>query len=62
MSMRSVLMIVGPEYEELELWYPKYRLEAAGYLVPVAGIGLKSYLGEAWLPLRGRRANLRFRR
>ncbi len=49
-SKGSVLMLVGPEYEELEVWYPKYRLEAAGYHVPVAGIGEASYTGKYGYP------------
>lgn len=46
----SVLILVGPEYEELEVWYPKYRLEAAGYEAPVAGLGERSYLGKHGYP------------
>ncbi|MGL4465710.1 MAG: type 1 glutamine amidotransferase domain-containing protein [Planctomycetia bacterium] len=34
---RSVLMFVGDVYEDLELWYPKLRLEEAGAKVVVAG-------------------------
>ena len=32
-----VLMFVGDEYEDLELWYPKLRLIEAGAVVVVAG-------------------------
>jgi protease I len=46
MSKGSVLILVGPEYEDLEVWYPKYRLEAAGYDVPLVGIGESSYRGK----------------
>jgi protease I len=46
----TVLMMVGPEYEDLELWYPKLRLEAAGYRVPVAGMGEPSYRGKHGYP------------
>jgi len=46
----SVLILVGPEYEELEVWYPKYRLEAAGYEAPVAGIGETTYRGKHSYP------------
>lgn len=34
---RRVLMFVGDIYEDLELWYPKLRLEEAGAAVTVAG-------------------------
>ena len=50
MSKGSVLILVGPEYEEMEVWYPKYRLEAAGYSVPLAGIGEASYRGKYGYP------------
>jgi protease I len=50
MSKGTVLMLVGPEYEDLEVWYPKLRLEAAGYTVPVAGLGESKYLGKHGYP------------
>lgn len=34
---KRVLIFVGDDYEDLELWYPKLRLEAAGVHVTVAG-------------------------
>lgn len=43
-------MLVGPEYEELEVWYPKYRLEAAGWEVPLAGMGDPKYVGKWGYP------------
>lgn len=50
MSKGKVLMLVGPEYEDLEVWYPKLRLEAAGYSVPVAGLGDVQYRGKHGYP------------
>ena len=50
MSRGTVLMLVGPEYEEMEVWYPKYRLEAAGYDVPIAGMGEPKYTGKWGYP------------
>ena len=50
MNKGTVLILVGPEYEEMEVWYPKYRLEAAGYATPLAGIGEKSYRGKYGYP------------
>ncbi len=49
-SKGSVLILVGPDYEELEVWYPKLRLEAAGYDAPLAGIGDPSYRGKYGYP------------
>ncbi len=43
-------MLVGPEYEELEVWYPKYRLEGAGWEVPLAGMGESKYTGKWGYP------------
>lgn len=50
MTTRTVLVLVGPEYEDLELWYPKLRLEEAGYHAPIAGIGSERYLGKWGYP------------
>jgi protease I len=33
-----ILVLVGDDYEDLELWYPKLRLEEAGSHVTVAGL------------------------
>jgi len=35
--MRSILLFVDDIYEDLELWYPKLRLEEAGFKTIVAG-------------------------
>ena len=50
---RRVLCFVGHEYEDLELWYPKLRLEEAGAHVTVAGLeeGV-TYHGKHGLSLR----------
>ncbi|MGE0482165.1 MAG: type 1 glutamine amidotransferase domain-containing protein [Phycisphaerae bacterium] len=34
---KRVLIFVGDDYEDLELWYPKLRLEEAGAAVTLAG-------------------------
>jgi protease I len=49
-SKEAVLILVGPDYEDLEVWYPKYRLEAAGYKAPLAGIGEPTYRGKHGYP------------
>jgi len=49
-SRGTVLVLVGPEYEDLELWYPKLRLEEAGWHAPIAGMGEKSYRGKHGYP------------
>jgi protease I len=50
MSRGTFLILVGPEYEDLEVWYPKLRVEEAGYEVLLAGIGEKSYTGKHGYP------------
>lgn len=50
MSRGTVLVLVGPEYEDLEVWYPKLRLEEAGYETPLAGMGERSYRGKHGYP------------
>ena len=50
MTPPTILCLVGPEYEDLEVWYPKLRLEEAGFRVPLAGIGDASYKGKHGYP------------
>jgi len=45
-----VACLVGPEYEDLEVWYPRLRLEEAGYEVPLVGIGDAVYRGKHGYP------------
>ena len=47
---KIILCLVGPEYEDLEVWYPKLRLEEAGFTVPLAGMGDASYRGKHGYP------------
>jgi protease I len=48
---KSVLFFAGPLYEDLELWYPKIRLEEEGAKTVVAGIGEKTYQGKRGYPV-----------
>jgi protease I len=50
MPKGTVLILVGPEYEDLEVWYPKLRLEEAGYTTKLAGMGEASYRGKHGYP------------
>src|SRR6266851_4726750 len=52
MANGTVLMLVGPEYEDLEVWYPKLRLEEAGYEVKLAGLGEREYRGKHGYPCK----------
>lgn len=46
-----ILTLVGAEYEDLELWYPKLRLEEAGCHVTVAGeVSGRTYPGKHGYP------------
>lgn len=47
----SVLLFAGPQYEDLELWYPKIRLEEEGAQTTVAGLGEKTYTGKKGYPV-----------
>ncbi len=51
LSGKTVLIFAGPLYEDLELWYPKIRLEEEGARTVVAGTGEKSYQGKRGYPL-----------
>jgi len=46
----TILILIGPEYEDLEVWYPKLRLEEAGYQVRLAGLGEREYRGKHGYP------------
>ena len=48
---KHVLFFAGPLYEDLELWYPKLRLEEEGAVTTVAGTGEKSYQGKRGYPI-----------
>ena len=50
---KRILIIVGDDYEDLELWYPKLRLIEAGVHVVVAGQqGDKVYRGKNGYPCK----------
>jgi protease I len=48
---KTILFFAGPLYEDLELWYPKIRLEEEGARTLVAGTGEKHYQGKRGYPL-----------
>ncbi len=49
--MKTILILVHELYEELELWYPKIRLEEAGFKTVIAGAEAKHiYPGKHGYP------------
>lgn len=51
LHQQRILIFVGSDYEDLELWYPKLRLEEAGVHVTVAGTAMgETYLGKHGYP------------
>lgn len=48
---KHILFFAGPLYEDLELWYPKIRLEEEGATTTVAGTGERTYQGKRGYPL-----------
>lgn len=51
LSGRRVLIFVGDDYEDLELWYPKLRLEEAGAKVVLGGQAARQvYRGKHGYP------------
>lgn len=48
---KQILMFAGPLYEELELWYPRLRLQEEGAQVTLAGTGESEYLGRHGYPV-----------
>ncbi len=48
-----ILFFVGDDYEDLELWYPKFRIEEAGGHVTLAGLERGAhYAGKHGYPCR----------
>jgi protease I len=48
---KTILFFAAPHYEDLELWYPKIRLEEEGAVTVVAGLGEKTYVGKKGYPV-----------
>jgi deglycase len=48
---KQILFFAAPLYEDLELWYPKIRLEEEGASTTVAGMGEKTYAGKRGYPV-----------
>src|SRR5688572_18413954 len=49
---KHVLMFLDDVYEDLELWYPKLRLEEAGFAVSLASPALQTYSGKHGYPAK----------
>lgn len=50
--MKRILAFVDDIYEDLELWYPKIRLEEEGWLVDLAGPEIRTYAGKHGYPAK----------
>ncbi|MCD8510501.1 MAG: type 1 glutamine amidotransferase [Bacillus sp. (in: Bacteria)] len=49
----TVLTVVDDEFEDLELWYPHYRLQEAGVICHIAGKDPdKTYVGKYGVPVK----------
>lgn len=51
LSGKRILILCGPDYEDMELHYPRYRLMEEGAEVLVAGIGDTTYEGKRGYPV-----------
>ncbi len=47
---KKILAFVGDIYEDLELWYPKLRLEEAGFATTLAGEEVRKFEGKNGYP------------
>ena len=50
LSRHRILFFTGEIYEDLELWYPLYRLQEAGAATVVAGESLETFAGKHGYP------------
>ncbi len=48
---KKVLILIGPDFEDREVFYPQLRLQEEGATVKTAGIGEKAYKGKYGIPL-----------
>lgn len=48
---KKILILCGPDYEDMELHYPRYRLMEEGAEVVVAGLGEGNYRGKKGYPI-----------
>ncbi len=48
----TLLAFVDDIYEDLELWYPKLRIEEAGFRTTLAGPEIRTYSGKHGYPAR----------
>ena len=48
---KTMLAFVDDIYEDLELWYPKLRLEEAGYAMRLAALEIKTFKGKHGYPV-----------
>lgn len=51
-SGKKIAILVEEMYQELEFWYPYYRLKEAGAQVVVVGTGKAGYVSKAGLPVQ----------
>src|SRR2546425_12325836 len=51
LSGKKIVILCGPDYEDMELHYPRYRLMEEGADVVVAGIGPAEYKGKKGYPI-----------
>ena len=49
---KTLLTFVDDIYEDLELWYPKLRLEEAGFATRLAASELRSFIGKHGYPAK----------
>ena len=49
---KTLLAFVDDVYEDLELWYPKLRLEEAGFAMKLAGPQIKVFAGKHGYPAK----------
>ncbi len=53
---RIIPVLVGPMYEDQEVWYPKYRLEEAGFETPLVGTRKGEYMSKYGYPAKAESA------
>ena len=55
-KLKRVVILVEDLYQDLEVWYPYYRLKEAGVSVTLVGTGKKEYKGKYGYPINADRS------
>jgi protease I len=51
-SQKRIAILVEKDYQDMEVWYPYFRLIEAGHKVDIVGVGQTAYKGKYGYPIK----------